>query len=152
MASPESSSPASERWRSYPVRRSARQPPSRALGGQTLELGPHQIDVAALLGAERAHDGAAVAELVDEADRLQLSQRLAHRGAADTEAGRQVFLTQPRAQGDAAGDDLDLQLVGEVVGARQKRCVWRHTSDLNTVGCQFGHRCILLFAVWIQTG
>src|SRR6185437_15460440 len=44
----------------------AGEPPGRPLGGQALELRPHQVHVAALLGAEPAHDGAAVAELVDE--------------------------------------------------------------------------------------
>ena len=118
----------------------AGQAPGGALGGQPLELGPHQIDVAALLGAEQAHDGAAMAELVDQADRLQLAQRLPHRRAADAEAGCQVLLAQPRAEGNAAGDDLDLELVGEVVGARQRGVFGVTPSILTPLDAQVPHR------------
>jgi hypothetical protein len=73
-----------------------------------------------------------VAELIDEPDRLQLAQRLAHRRAADAEPAREVFLAQAGAERDAPGDDLDLQPVGQVVGAGEDRCVRAHTLDRNT--------------------
>ena len=60
-----------------------------------------------------------MAELLDQADRLELAQRLADRRAADAEAGGQVLLAEARPERDAAGDDLDLELVGQVVGARE---------------------------------
>src|SRR6185437_10643977 len=129
----------------------AGEPPGRPLGGQALELRPHQVHVAALLGAEPAHDGAAVAELVDEPDRLELAQRLAHRRAAHAETARQVFLAQARPQRDAARDDLDLQPVGQVVGAREGRCVRAHTLDRNTAGSRTSATCIPTVYVWIQT-
>ena len=95
----------------------ARQAPRGAFRGQALQLRPHEIDVAALLRAEAAHDGAPVPELIHQADRLQLAQRLAHGRAAHAEAGGEILLAQPRPERDAARDDLDLQPAGEVVGA-----------------------------------
>ena len=90
-----------------------------ALGGQPLELGADEEDVAALVRLERLDQRAAVAQLLDQADRLQLTQRLADRRAADPEPRRQVLLAQAGAERDAPGEDLDLQLVGEIVRARR---------------------------------
>ena len=64
-----------------------------------------------------------MAQLLDQADRLQLAQRLPDRRAADAEARRQVLLAQAGAERDAPGEDLDLQLVREVVRARLG-CSW----------------------------
>jgi hypothetical protein len=62
------------------------EPARCALGGEALELRPDEEDVAALVGLERLDQRPAVPELLDQADRLQLAQRLADRRAADTEA------------------------------------------------------------------
>src|SRR6476620_6200492 len=58
-----------------------------------------------------------MSQLLDQPDRLQLAQRLADGGTADPEALGQILLPQPGAERDPARDDLDLELVGEVVGA-----------------------------------
>ena len=60
-----------------------------------------------------------MAELLDQPERLELAQRLAHRRAAHAEAGGEVLLAQARPERDPAGDDLGLELVGQVVGARE---------------------------------
>ena len=60
-----------------------------------------------------------MAELLDQAERLELAQGLAHRGSAHAEAGCEILLAQARPERDPAGDDLGLKLVGQVVGAGQ---------------------------------
>jgi hypothetical protein len=58
-----------------------------------------------------------MAELLDQADRLELAQRLPHRRPAHAEPGGEVLLAQAGPEGDAAGHDLGLELAGQVVGA-----------------------------------
>jgi hypothetical protein len=128
----------------------------RALGGQALELGADEEDVAALVRLERPDQRPTVSQLLDQPDRLQLTQRLADRRAADAEPSGEVLLAQPGAERDAPGDDLDLQLVGEVVGTRRAACGSgrRDGSILSRglCGWEVSRECILRLAVWIQTG
>ena len=60
-----------------------------------------------------------MAELLDEAERLELAQRLAHGSAAHAEARSEVLLAKARPERDPPGDDLGLELVGQVVGSRE---------------------------------
>src|SRR6476646_7066631 len=119
------------------------QPARGSLCRQPLRLRPHQEDVTALVGRERPHQCPAVSQLHGQPDRLQLAQRLADGGAADPEALGHVLLPQPGAERDPARDDLDLELVGEVVGAAGAagRAVG-HGSILQPVGADRSRGCM----------
>jgi hypothetical protein len=131
------------------------EPARCALGGEALELRPDEEDVAALVGLERLDQRPAMPELLDQADRLQLAQRLADRRAADTEACGQILLAQPRAERDAPCDDLDLQLMCQVVGPRRAAggSGGRDGSDPIEGASRWrrSRECILRLAVWIQS-
>ena len=91
-----------------------------ALGGEPLELGAQLVDLLHLAAGGDAHDGAAVRPQLDEAASLELDQRLAHRRAADAEAGAQLVLREALAEPDPALEDVALQAVGDLVGQARR--------------------------------
>ena len=73
--------------------------------GEPFELGSNLVRLAHVAGARPAHERTAPRLHVDEATRLELAQRLAHRCPADAELGRERLLAQPRAGRDLAVQD-----------------------------------------------
>ncbi len=84
-------------------------------GREALQLGADQERLADLGGRDRADAHAAVGHRRDETERLEPLERLAHRGAADTESLAHVLLAQDLPWRDLAGDDLVFQCAGDVV-------------------------------------
>src|SRR5204863_3453743 len=90
--------------------------------GKTRRLGfkdvANVIDLADLLGAEIADDGAVIGLQPNDADTCKPTQRLADGGSADADLFGDLFFDQPVAAFEFAGEDQLQDLLGDPDSAR----------------------------------
>jgi hypothetical protein len=105
------------------------EPQGRGARRDLLEARAHGVDLAELLGADRAHAHADERLGHDEAQRLELAQGLAHRALAHAELARHAGLDDALARRVGAVEDpLEERLLDLLAVHRPRQALLGHSS------------------------
>jgi hypothetical protein len=96
------------------------EPPRRLSHGQRLERQPRLVRVPQIVHREPADAGAAVRDVLGEAEHLELPDGLADGHRAHVERARELLEAQRRARRELAVEDRLLQLHGRLLGQRSR--------------------------------
>ncbi len=109
---------------------------------EPVEAGTHHVELVCFLGADLAHEYAAVLGLAHQARFFQRPERLAHRAAAHPQPAGELGLAELVARLEGAVQDEAVDLLAHRVGQRlrlqnlQGRCSGRHARSFSVVSSQ----------------